>query len=192
MGKLGVRGILGVVAVALLACGPARAHRRELESSRLYDHPIFAVTGGLGTYDPDSSPEGTSLTVFGGIRFVKPYEHDARHDFSSTQFTVRQLFSDAEDLTTCELSFSNYLPRTNMFTFDHHFFYGAGLGTAFVERDGQESLSLPQLTLSAGLQSRLKNFDIESSAKLVFAPRRAAYDASGIETQIAIVYPLDY
>jgi hypothetical protein len=189
---LRLRSVLLAAALALGPCGSARAHPRELELSRVYEHPVFAAVGGLGVYNPDSSADGTSLELAAGVRFIKPYERDATYDFSATQASVRHLLSDSEDLTTFELSFSNYLPRTSLFTFDHHFFYGAGLGSVIVERPGTESLSLPIGTLSFGLQSRLAHVDIESSVKLVLGPRRAVYDASGTVTQIALVYPLGY
>lgn len=186
-----MRTLRTVVALALLLCAvrSARAHRRDSEPSRLYTHGVFAVTGGLGTYDPASS-DGTAPNLFGGVRFIKPYAQDATYDFSSTQFSLSRDFHDPDHVATFELSFSNYLPRTDLFTFDHHFFYGAGLATALVERTGQETLALPAGTFLAGLQSRLPGFDLESSVKLVVGPRRHVYDASGMMTQIAIVYPL--
>lgn len=174
----------------LLVASAAVAHRRELEPSRLYEHPEWAAVGALGTYDPDSSIANTSLQLALGARFIKPYMRDATYDFATFQFQIARTFADGEHIVTPEISFSNYLPRTRLFTFDHHFFYGAGLGTAVVERDGQPTVALAVGTLSAGLNARLAHFDIESSVKLVVSPRRHVYDASGLVPQVAIVYPL--
>lgn len=184
--------VLLVVALASVAGGVARAHQRELEVSRVHEGPSFAALGALSLYNPDSSPEGTSLQFTAGIRYVKPYTADEKSEFSGTQLTVSRLFSDAEELVTIEVGFYNFLNRTKLLPFDHHFFYGAGLGTAVLERSGQENLTLPLGTLSFGLQSRVKHFDVESSVKLVIGPRRGVYDLSGTVTQVALVYPLDF
>ena len=184
--------MLGLCVALRLLAGVAGAHPRELELSRIDEHPYFAGFGGLSGYNPDSSPAGTSVQLSAGVRYVKPYEQDATYDFSATQFSVARTIEHHEHLTTYQLDFFNFLPRTQLFTFDHHFFYGAGIGTVMVERSGLEELALPVATLSAGLQSRVKRFDIESSIKLVVGPQRHVYDASGTVAQVALVYPLGY
>lgn len=178
------------ILLILVLASAASAHRRELALSRMYEHPAWAAVGGLGTYDPDSSAADTSLQLALGVRFIKPRDRDSTYDFSVAQFQVARTFADGEHIVTPEISFSNYLPATRLFDFDHHFFYGAGIGTAVVERDGQPTVALAVGTLTAGLNARLASFDIESSIKLVVSPRRHVYDASGLVPQVAIVYPL--
>lgn len=184
--------VMLVAELTLSACGVARADPRELELSRVHEGPSFAGVGGLSLYNPASSRAATSLQITAGIRYVKPYATDATYDFSGTQLTASRLSSGDERLASVEAGFYNFLPRTPLFTFDHHAFYGVGLGIAVVERSGSETLTLPLGTLCVGLQSRSRHFDIESSVKLVLGPRRREYDISGPVTQVALVYPLGF
>jgi hypothetical protein len=176
--------------LALLAPGEVGAHRRELELTRVNEHPIWAGVVAGSLYNPDSSAAGTSPYLTLGLRYVKP-SSDESFDFTAVEFAVSELFSDTEDLRTFELDFLAFLPRTRLVTFDNHLFYGVGLGTTFVEQTNTPRLTLPIATGILGLQSRVNHFDVEGSIRIVFAPKRGVYDASGTIAQFSIVYPLD-
>jgi hypothetical protein len=169
-----------------------RAHRRDLQLTRIHEHPFWAVVAGFGTYNPDSSPSGTSPQLTLGLRYVKPQKTEDMTEFTAFEVAASTLFSDSEDLEHFSLTFLNFVPRTRLFEFDHHFFYGAGFGTAVVSRPAAPTLTLPLGILTAGLQTRIKHFDVEGSVKLHIGPRRSVFDATGTVAEMKFIYPFDY
>lgn len=147
---------------------------------------------GLSSFNPDSSPDGTNPQLTVGLRYVKPQKSEECTEFTALEFTANRLFSGSEDITQFHTMFLNFVPRTRLFEFDHHFFYGAGFGTAIVERPGFSTLTLPEGLLTGGLQTRVKHFDVEGSVRLVIGPRRGVFDVSGTQSELKFVYPLDY
>lgn len=181
-----------MLALALSLAGDAVAHRRELELTRIHEHPSFAGSVGLGTYNPDSSRSGASPNLSFGLRYITPYKDIDSLEYGAIEFSAATLFSGSEDIETYMVTSLNFFPRTRLFEFDHHFFFGAGLGTAVVARPGTNTLTLPMGSVVTGLTTRVRHFEVEGSVRLLIGPRRHVFDATGVLSQFALVYPFDF
>jgi len=178
------------VLVVTLLCGPALAGKGSQESVH-YDRPTIVSLVGVGTYNPYSSKAGSSPQATIGLRCLLPELKDRLLENSCVQLTANVISTDFEDLYGLQLSVLQFLQRSSTFGFDHHFFYGAGVGSTMVERRQQQDLLVPAFLFEAGLQSRIRDWHLETSLQLVIGPERGAYDISGMVTKVVVAYHFD-
>jgi hypothetical protein len=176
----------------VLAAAPALSHQRELASTLQLQHQAVQTIVGAGVYNPRSSPTNGALQVTAGLRYMKPEPGESTHFGHGFEASLNLLSTDFEDIFTLQAGVLQFLNRSDLFTFDHNFFFGSGLGTAFVNRRrNRTDLTLPEVYFVTGLQSRITDWYLEGSARYIIAPRRKIYDATGVMTQVVVTRYLD-
>lgn len=189
LGRLRLAAPLIIGLVVLVESGAARP--RELADSVAYDHPVIASLVGFGPYGPRSSELGTSLHGTLGLRYLMPEPKSEDLHATAFQGGFDVLSSGQEDIYTLFATWLAFLPRSNAFSFDHHLFYGAGVGYSSVQRRDQDTLLRPSVTFELGLQCRIRDWFLEPTVRYILAPQRAVYDMSGWAGQVSAAYHFD-
>jgi hypothetical protein len=153
--------------------------------------PAFAVTAGLGTYGPQSGGSDGSLQLSAGLRYLRPDKEDETWHSLGFELGVSTWSSSTADIFTVSGEVLYFWPRTDAFTFDHHFFAGAGLGTAQVDRTRAADANLQLVIFEGGLQGRVRDWFLELRLKYLFGPRRGAFDVEGFAPSLAAAYHFD-
>jgi hypothetical protein len=178
------------LAVLLPLARPGYAYKRLVERDDFLLRPAFGLVAGVGTYRPASAASG-GLQLSTGIRYIRPDIDDDTWHSLGAELLVCTWSSSSEDILTLQGNVLMFWPRTTAFTFDHHFFVGAGLGTSQVDRFGSPDLNVQTANVEGGLQGRIRDWYMELHIRYLLGPRRTAYDVSGYATQLAATYHFD-
>lgn len=182
------------VACCLLACAlvaPAHASRRLVEKDGRLKRPAFALVAGIGAYDPAGSTTGGTAQLSAGLRYVRPEYDDSIWHSIGFELGVSSWSSSTADVLMASGEVMLFWPRTAAFTFDHHFFLGAGLGNAEVDTTAFGNRSLALGLFEGGLQGRVRDWYMEARIKYFVGPRRAIFDLEGVAPSLAASYHFD-
>jgi hypothetical protein len=193
LGEMGRRlaALFACCLVAGMLSTPAAAYRRLIEKDGRLVRPAFALVAGLGTYDPAGDNGNGSLQLSAGLRYIRPEYDDSIWHSVGFEVAASSWQSSTADVLTGTAEVLLFWPRTPAFTFDHHFFLGAGLGMADVDQSRFTGQSLPVGLLEGGLQGRVRDWYMELRAKYLVGPRRATFDLEGFAPSLAASYHFD-
>ena len=182
------RALALVLALSLVAAYPATAFRRLVEVDDRIVRPAFAIVADVGTYNPAGGGGSSSLQLGTAIRYLRPDHDDNTYHSLGFELGVTTWSSSSADVMGTYAEVIYFWPRTEAFTFDHHFFAGAGLGSAQVDRTGFATLNEQMGQLDFGLQGRVRDWFLEARVKYLFGPRTTAYDIEGFAPAISAAY----
>lgn len=182
------RPLLLVAMLLALAPEPARAFRRLVEHRDRVVRPAFAVVAGLGTYNPASASGDPTLQLSTGLRYLRPDRDDDTWHSLGFELGVSTWASSTADILGTYGEVIYFWPRTEAFTFDHHFFAGGGLGTAAVDRAAGTALNLQMGFFEGGLQGRIRDWFLELRVKYIFGPRTGPFDIEGVAPSLSAAY----
>lgn len=191
-GSMRLRALARFVLVAWLCAGlapQAFAYRRLLEYKDRLVKPAFAVVAGVGTYDPESSNGSSNFQLNAGLRYLRA-DHDDDYHSLGFEVGVTTWSSSSADIFGAYGEAMYFWPRTDAFSFDHHFFAGAGLGTAEVDRGVGSTLNLGMGFLEGGLQGRVRDWFLELRLKYI-GGSGGAFDVSGFAPSLSAAYHFD-
>lgn len=178
-----------VAALGLAMAAPAHAYRRLLEHQDRLVKPAFAVVAGVGTYDPAGSTGSSNLQLNAGLRYLRA-DHDDDYHSLGFEIGVSTWSSSSADIFGTYAEAMYFWPRTDAFSFDHHFFAGAGLGNAEVDRAVGSTLNLPMGFLEGGLQGRVRDWFMEIRLKYI-GGADGAFDIGGFAPSLSAAYHFD-
>jgi hypothetical protein len=182
---------LGAFALALALAAPASAYRRLVEKDLRLQRPAFALIAGLGGYDPGGVSGSSGLMLSTGLRYIRPDFDDNTWHSIGFEVGASQWSSSTADVMFITGEVLLFWPRTQVFTFDHHFFVGAGAGGAQVDRSGAADEAPAAGLIEGGLQGRVRDWYMELRGKYFFGSRRALFDLEGFAPTIAASYHFD-
>ena len=189
MGPRALTRMLLVAAVAVMA-HPAAAYRRLVEHDDRLARPAFAVVAGVGTYAPASGSGNASLNLSAGLRYLRADKDDDTWHSLGFELGASTWSSSSADIMSTYGEVLYFWPRTEAFTFDHHFFAGAGVGLSQVDRAGTTA-DQQMGQIEGGLQGRIRDWFLELRLKYLFGPRNADFNIEGWAPSLSAAYHFD-
>jgi hypothetical protein len=175
--------------VAALVTSPAFAFRRLVEVKDVLVRPAFALVAGVGTYNPAGNGGSSQLQLTTALRYLRPDRDDATWHSLGFELGISTWSSSSADILNTYGEVIYFWPRTEAFTFDHHFFAGLGLGSARVDRPAPLASQTETVgRLEAGLQGRVRDWFLELRLKYEFGPDNVPYDVTGFAPSISAAY----
>jgi len=190
MMRLGFRIARTTIALLFLA-KVGWTHPRIKDNSVWLEHPVYATVVGVGLYNPESIKSGVLAQPTLGLRYVEADKKNPGGEAFAYQLSANAVSADNGDIYGIDVEVFQFLPRASFLPFDHHFFYGAGIGSSMVQRRNNTNLLLPAFLFDVGLQSRIRDWYLEPSLQVVIGPKRSVFDISGLVSRIAVVYYFD-
>src|SRR5687768_2156752 len=170
-----LRLALATTLLVALVPAPAAAYKRLVEREGFLVRPAFGLVTGFGSYSPGSGG-GAEPQLSAGLRYLRPDVDDALYHSVGFELLASTWSSSTADIFTAQASVLLFWKRTSAFTFDHHFWAGAGVGTSQVDRSGTlPDLSLATGSVEGGLQGRVRDWYLEGRLKYIFGPNSAAF-----------------
>jgi len=175
------------VALVTIFPPPAAAYKRLMEKNGTLVRPVFGLLAGASGYSP-ASGSSSALMLTAGLRYMAP-EYD-EYTFHSLGFelTMNTWSSSTADVFIVDGGVIRFFPRTHAFVFDHHFFWGAGLGEASISRSKGADLTEPVAFGLVGLQGRVRDWYLEARGKFYMTKHSSAFDLTGFSPQLMAVY----
>ena len=184
------RPLVLAVLCAALAPAPASAFRRLLEYQDRIVKPAFAVVVGVGTYNPAGGGSG-SLQLSTALRYLRPDHDDETYHSLGFEIGVNTWSASSANILGTYAEAIYFWPRTDAFTFDHHFFAGAGVGNSQVDRGAAGTLNLQTGIFEGGLQGRVRDWFLELRLKYIGGPSGGAFDVNGFAPSLSAAYHFD-
>jgi hypothetical protein len=176
--------------LALLAggAGPALAEKRLMEEGGVLARSVWGTFAGFGFYTPQAPAITGGAQVTTGLRYIKPDREDATYHSVGYELAASSFSSSSQVIFSIDASILFYYPRTEIFSFDHHFYYGIGLGQATVTRPRRATIDVTQSTLTGGLQGRIRDWYLEAFFKGIGSVPNATFRTDGYVTAMQATY----
>lgn len=169
-----------VVIVALIAAGPLRAERRLVEKSGFLSRSIWGTFAGFGFYQPDPRTNRSGAAqVMTGLRYTKPDYDDGSYHSIGYEVSASTLATATEDIFTVDAGVAFFYPPSQIFLFDHHLFWGAGIGQATVTRPRRRDEDISIGYVSGGVQARIRDWYLELFVKFIASGPDATFKPDG-------------
>lgn len=181
-----IRIALAATLALLVGADPSLAYRRIVEVDRRLAEPVWGLVVGLGQRRPSGAGD-TALELTTALRHVRPSYEDNRLHSIAYELGAHTFSSSQADLVTYDFGVYLYHPREDTFSFDYHWFYGAGAGITQVEQPLVDKDSVPGVYLAGGLQGRVRDFFLEAKLKVVGA-RESDFPVSGLVVSLVGTY----
>lgn len=173
---------------ALMVPQPAAAYRRLVEYRDRVVRPAFAIIAGVGSYDPGSGSGSSQLQLSTALRYIRPDHDDQTWHSLGFELGVSTWSSSRADILGTYAEVLYFWPRTDAFTFDHHFFAGLGVGNSQVDRAVGSTLDLGTGIFEGGLQGRIRDWFLELRLKYIFGRGTSAFDIEGFAPTLGAAY----
>lgn len=171
----------GLILLALAAILTPRVHgyRRIHEKNLRLQKPVWGTIAGLGFYSPTDQGVDGGAQLTTGLRYIRPDRDDDTWHSIAYEVTANSFSNSIAEVTTLDGGVFYYYPRSEAFSFDYHWFAGAGVGVSQVSRAATEREDIGIGFASAGLQGRIRDFFLEAKFKVIGSAPGATFPLDG-------------